>query len=80
MASKHKRTRKYGGKKNKTMRKGKKMTHGKKMINGKKWTTALTAANKTLSKTGSIEKARVALKSQALSNARLLFGSVGERL
>ena len=68
MASKRNRTRKHGGKKNKTMRKG------------KKWTTALTAANKTLTKTGSIQKAKVALKAQALSNARLLFGSVGERL
>ena len=68
MASRRNRTRKQRQKKNKTMRKG------------KKWTTALGAAQKELTKTGSISKARIALKAQALSNARRLFGSVGERL
>ena len=62
-------TRSNKSKKNKTMKKG-----------DKKWVTAITAAQKTLSKTGSISKARQALKTQALSNARRLFGSVGEKL
>jgi hypothetical protein len=47
---------------------------------GKQWTSAIAAASKTLSKTGSIVKARQSLKKQALSNARKLFGSVGEKL
>ncbi len=44
---------------------------------GKKWVTAIDAASKTLKKTGSIAKARHALRKQALTNARKLFGSVG---
>lgn len=44
---------------------------------GKKWVTAIDAASKTLSKTGSISKARKVLRKQALTNARKLFGSVG---
>ena len=44
---------------------------------GKKWVTALDAAQKTLSKTGSVEAAKKSLKKQALTNARKLFGSVG---
>ena len=44
---------------------------------GKKWVTAIDAASKTLSKTGSISKAKKSLRKQALSNARKLFGSVG---
>ena len=48
---------------------------GKKQ--GKKWTTAIEAAQRTLSKTGSIEAARKSLRRQALTNARKLFGSVG---
>jgi hypothetical protein len=43
---------------------------------GKKWTTAIEAAQKTLSKTGSLTAARKTLKKQALTNARKLFGSV----
>lgn len=43
---------------------------------GKKWTTAISAASKTLSKTGSIVAARESLKKQALFNARKLFGSI----
>jgi hypothetical protein len=43
---------------------------------GKKWTTAIDAAQKTLSKTGSLDKARTTLKKQALTNARKLFGSI----
>ena len=44
---------------------------------GKKWTTAIAAAQKTLSKTGSLQAARKSLRKQALTNARKLFGSVG---
>jgi hypothetical protein len=43
---------------------------------GKKWTTAIEAAQKTLSKTGSISAARKSLRQQALTNARKLFGSI----
>lgn len=43
---------------------------------GKKWTTAVEAAQKTLSKTGSITAAKKSLKKQALTNARKLFGSI----
>ena len=70
---------------NRTLRK----THSRKMTlkkyggkktakkSGKKWTTAIEAAQQTLSKTGSIEAARKSLRKQALTNARKLFGSVG---
>ena len=44
---------------------------------GKKWVTAIDAAHKTLKKTGSVAKAKKALRHQALKNARKLFGSVG---
>lgn len=69
------RTRRYRLKKNKSrkIRSGKKM--GRKT--GKKWTTAIEAAQSTLSKTGSLQAAKKTLKKQALSNARRLFGSVG---
>jgi hypothetical protein len=43
---------------------------------GKKWVTAIEAAQKTLSKTGSLESARKTLRKQALTNARKLFGSI----
>ena len=43
---------------------------------GKKWTTAIEAAQSTLKKTGSLDAARQSLKTQALSNARKLFGSL----
>lgn len=55
-----------------------KLAGGKK--NGKKWTTAIEAAQKTLSKTGDIEKARLSLRKQALTNARKLFGSITSRV
>ena len=45
----------------------------------KKWVTAVDAAQKTLKKTGSLSKARAALRIQAYHNARKLFGSIGER-
>ena len=43
---------------------------------GKKWSTALDVAQATLKKTGSISKARSALRQQAAKNARKLFGSM----
>jgi hypothetical protein len=52
--------------------------HGGKK--GKKWTTAIDAAQKTLKKTGSLKKAKNSLRSQALSNARKLFGTVGKSI
>jgi len=68
-------------KRNKTKRnKTKKIRGGKKNKSGKQWTTAISAAAKTLQQTGSIEKARQSLRKQALANARKLFGSVGEKL
>jgi hypothetical protein len=68
-------------KRNKTKRnKTKNMRGGKKNQSGKKWTTAISAASKTLKKTGSIKKAKQTLRKQALSNARKLFGSIGEEL
>jgi hypothetical protein len=50
--------------------------HGGKK--GKKWMTAIDAAQRTLEKTGSLKKAKASLKSQALANARKLFGTVGK--
>jgi hypothetical protein len=47
---------------------------------GKKWTTAIHAGEKTLEKTGSLKKAKESLRSQALLNARKLFGSIGRTL
>ncbi len=69
------RTRRYHLRKNRT----RKMTGGKKWggRTGKKWTTAINAAEKTLNKTGSIRAAKKSLKKQALTNARKLFGSIG---
>jgi len=69
------RTRKIN-KKNRT----KHMKGNKKNKSGKKWITAITAASKTLDKTGSITKARTIFRKQALINARKLFGSVGEKM
>jgi hypothetical protein len=43
---------------------------------GKKWQTAIQAAQATLNKTGSLDKAKIALNKQALINARKLFGSI----
>jgi hypothetical protein len=64
------RTRRYRSRKNKS----RKISGGK---TGKKWTTAIEAAQKTLSRTGSIKAAKKSLKKQALTNARKLFGSIG---
>lgn len=46
----------------------------------KKWVTAVDAAQQTLKKTGSLAKARTALRLQAYQNARKLFGSSSEHL
>jgi hypothetical protein len=44
---------------------------------GKKWVTAIQAGDRTLKQTGSLDKAKKQLRSQALMNARKLFGSIG---
>jgi len=53
---------------------------GNKSVTKKRWggkmKTALSAAEKTLKKTGSINEAKKSLRKQALSNARKLFGSI----
>lgn len=62
---------------------GKKMSRkisGGKKKSGKKWTTAIDAAQKTLTKTGNLEAAKKTLRQQALSNARKLFGSVNSSM
>ena len=64
---------------NKYLKRGKtlKRRQSRKYHGGKKkWTTAIEAAQETLSKTGSLDKARSSLRKQALTNARKLFGSV----
>ena len=62
-------------------RRGRKMSRklagGKK--SGKKWTTAIDAAQKTLSKTGSFSRASKIFKIQALANARKLFGALPQK-
>jgi hypothetical protein len=60
-------------------RKLKKNKSKKSKTHKKKWTTAVDAAQSALKKTGSLSKARTALRLQAYQNARKLFGSVGER-
>jgi hypothetical protein len=42
------------------------------------WTTAIEAAQMELERSGSVTKAHTALRSQALLNARKIFGSVGK--
>ena len=59
-------------------RMSRKMAGGKKNKSSKRWLTAIDAASKTLEKTGSITAAKEALRKQALSNARRLFGSIGK--
>lgn len=61
-------------KRSKMLKKSK--TRKNKHSKTKKWTTAIDAAQKALKKTGSLSKARMALKLQAAKNARMLFGSV----
>ena len=52
----------------------------KKKTYKKKWSTAFGSAESIYNKSGSYEQAREKLKSQAINNARILFGSVTERL
>jgi|LakMenE18May11ns_1017448.scaffolds.fasta_scaffold8779749_2 hypothetical protein len=63
-------------KRNKMLKKRK--TRKNKHSKSKKWVTAVDAAQITLKKTGSLLKARMALRAQASRNARKLFGSVGQ--
>jgi hypothetical protein len=67
-------------KRSKSTRGGKKTMKNKNKTGKKHWTTAITAAQHTLTKTGSLAKAKQVLKTQALVNARKLFGSVGEQM
>ena len=57
----------------------KRKTRKNKQTKSKKWTTAVDAAQNAFKKTGSLSKARMALRIQAARNARKLFGSIGER-
>ncbi len=69
------RTRRNRTRKNKTKKFAGSKKYGRKT--GKKWTTAIEAAQSTLSKTGSLQAAKKSLRKQALTNARKLFGAVG---
>ena len=60
-------------------RKSRRNTQTKSKSKSKKWTTAVDAAQETLKKTGSLSKARMALRIQAAQNARKLFGSIGKK-
>lgn len=61
--------RKYKNKQNKT----------KRSKSGKKWVTAISAAQKTLSKSGSFTRANKVFKIQALANVRKLFGALPQK-
>ena len=63
-------------KRNKMLKKSRKNNFKKHSKTNKKWTTAVDAAQSVLKKTGSLSKARIALRVQAYQNARKLFGSV----
>ena len=67
-------------KRSNSKRGGKKTMKNKMKNKPKHWTTAIAAAQSTLTKTGSLSKAKQVLKTQALVNARKLFGSVGEQM
>lgn len=62
-----------------TKNKSRKRKMRKQTKSNRSWTTALDAAQAALRKTGSLSKARMALRLQAAQNSRKLFGSVGER-
>ena len=47
-----------------------------KRSKSKSWMTAVDAAQETLKRTGSLSKARMALRLQASKNARKIFGSI----
>jgi hypothetical protein len=61
-------------KRNKLSKKSK--SRKNKRSKSKSWTTAVDAAQATLNRTGSLSKARLALRLQAARNARKLFGSI----
>lgn len=63
-------------KRNKLFKKKNKTQKKKLGKTGKKWVTAFDAASKSLEKTGSLSKAKMVLRKQALTNARKLFGSI----
>jgi hypothetical protein len=65
-----KKTKRNNMKKKTKTKKNKHNKHNK----SKKWYTAIDVAQKVLTKTGSLSKARVALRVQAAHNARKLFG------
>jgi hypothetical protein len=67
-------------KRSNSKRGGKKTMKNKMKNKPNHWTTAISAAQTTLTKTGSLSKAKQVLKTQALLNARKLFGSVGEQM
>lgn len=48
----------------------------KRTKSSKRWITAIDAAQSALKRTGSLSKAKIALRAQAARNARKLFGSV----
>jgi hypothetical protein len=60
-------------------RKSRRNTRTQSKTKSKRWTTAVDAAQTTLKKTGSLSKARIALRIQAAQNARKLIGSIGEK-
>lgn len=67
-------------KRGRTQKSGKSGKSRKSGKSGKQWVTAVGAADAVLRKTGSVDKARQTLRTQALRNARRLFGSIGEVL
>ena len=66
--------------KNKNSRKNKISRKNKSSRHKKNWTSAVSAAQSVYTKTGSYDKARAKLRSQAYGNARRLFGSFGEQM
>jgi hypothetical protein len=80
MKTKHNRFNKIkNNKNNKTKKNLKSVTNSLSLkTKGKKWVTAIEAAQNTLKTTNSLSKAKLALKKQALFNARKLFGSIGK--
>jgi hypothetical protein len=61
--------RNYKNKQNKTRR----------SKSGKKWVTPISAAQKTLNKSGSFTRANKVFKTQALANVRKLFGALPQK-
>jgi hypothetical protein len=69
----HSRTRKYKSKTLSRRAGGKRKPRGMRGTK-KKWVTAIAAAQKSLNATGSVKKAHKMLRTQALENAKKLFG------